>query len=114
MISRVRWFLPFVLCWCGCAYVGALQTWNPARADHNAERDIAAHNIRFAYVGGRAPRAPGLPEGSYATLSRYPRLEVGPQGCDQDAGCDVRDDYARRYNARMWRYVSAHPQPTER
>jgi hypothetical protein len=96
-----------VMCLCGCAYVGALQEWNPGRATRDAERDIAAGNVRFAYIGGFASHAPGLPEGSYGIISRYPRLAVGPQGCNQDNGSDVRAAYARKYNARMWRYVSA-------
>jgi hypothetical protein len=108
MISRIRLFLPFLLCFCSCAYVGALQTWDPTRAAGDAERDIAANDIRFAYIGGRASYAPGLPEGSYHVVSRYPRLAVGPQGCEQDDGFDVRKEYARRYNARMWAYVSRH------
>ena len=107
-MSRLRLFLPLIVCLCGCAYVGALQEWNPSRAGGDADRDIAAGNIRFAYIGGRASYAPGLPDGSYHIVSRYPRLAVGPQGCIQDNGFDIRSDYARRYNARMWTYVSSH------
>jgi hypothetical protein len=107
-MSRLRLSLPLLLCLCSCAYVGALQTWNPGRAATDAEHDIAAGNIRFAYIGGYASHAPGLPEGSYRIVIRYPRFEVGPQGCIQDNGSDVRADYARRYNARMWTYVSSH------
>ena len=108
MMSRVRLFVPLLLCFCGCTFVGALQEWNPTRAASDADRDTAANNIRFAYIGGYASHAPGLPEGSYRIASRYPRLEVGPQGCIQDNGSDVRAEYARRYNARMWAYVSSH------
>ena len=89
-----------------CAYVGALQSWSPSRAEDDAERDIAAKNIRFAYVGGRAPHAPGLPDGAFRVIHRYPRLPVGDQGCVQDQGADVRWEYARRYNIRIWRYVT--------
>ncbi|MEY2536268.1 MAG: hypothetical protein QOG67_8 [Verrucomicrobiota bacterium] len=91
---------------CGCAYVGAVQTWNPTRADSDAECDIATGNIRFAYIGGITSYAPGLPDGSYRVVGRYPHLEVGPQGCMQDNDFDVRAAYARRYNARMWKHVS--------
>ena len=108
MMSRVRLFLPFLLCLCGCAFVGALQTWNPARAASDADHDIATGNIRFAYIGGAATHAPGLPEDSYGIIRRYPRFPVGPQGCMQDNGCDVRAADARRYNVRMWAYVSSH------
>lgn len=95
---------------CACAYAGAVQTWNPARADSDAERDIATGNIRFAYIGGIASYAPGLPERSYEVVRRYPHLEIGPQGCMQDDSFDVRAAYARRYNARIWKHVSAHRQ----
>ena len=105
-MSCLRLFLPFMLCFCGCACVDALQTWNPGRATRDAKRDIAGGNIRFAYIGGIASYAPGLPKGSYHLVSRYPRLAVGPQGCFQDDGFDIRADYARRYNARMWAHVS--------
>jgi hypothetical protein len=106
MKSRTRLMLPSILCFCSCAYVGALQEWNPSRAANDADRDIAAGRIRFAYIGGRASHAPGLPEGSYRIVSRYPRLLVGPQGCNHDNGTDIRADYARRYNVRMWAHVS--------
>ncbi|MGH7981604.1 MAG: hypothetical protein ACREFF_00495 [Candidatus Udaeobacter sp.] len=94
------------LCFYGCASIGALQTWNPGRAVSDAERDIAAGNIRFAYIGGRASYPPNLPDGSAKIARRYPRLEVGDQGCVQDSGFDVRKEYASRYNKRMWQYVS--------
>ena len=94
------------VCLSSCAYVGALQSWTPSRAQGDAERDIAAKNIRFAYVGGQAPHAPGLPDGAFKITRRYPRLPVGDQGCVQDQGADVRWEYARRYNIRMWRHVT--------
>jgi hypothetical protein len=107
MIARLTAFgAVVVLGLSGCAYAGALQSWSPSRAESDAERDIAARNVRFAYVGGRAPHAPGLPEGASSVTQRYPRLAVGPQGCIQDHGSDVRWEYARRYNRRMWRHVS--------
>jgi len=93
-------------CFTSCASVQTLQRWDPSRAQTDAERDIAAKNIRFAYVGGRAPLAPGLPDGASRVTCRYPRLPVGDQGCVQDQGSDVRWDYARRYNIWMWRYVT--------
>ncbi len=95
-----------IFCLCSCAYVGALQTWSPSRAVSDAERDILANSIRFAYIGGRAPRAPGLPDSASGVVYRYPHLPVGPQGCDHDSSFDVRAEYARRYNIRMWQHVS--------
>ena len=108
-MSRIRLFLPLVFCLCGCSYVGALWTWNPARAASDADHDIAAGKIQFVYIGGLASHAPGLPSGSYDVISRYPRLMIGPQGCNQDNGSGVRANYAWKYNARMWAYVSSHP-----
>lgn len=91
----------------GCATSGR---WSPAAAVADAERDIAASQLRFAYVGGFVPFAPGLPrtEATYKVLSHYGRLEVGPQGCLQDEHADRRSEYARRYNVRMWSYVVDH------
>src|SRR4051794_28918518 len=96
-------------CLCSCAHVGALQTWSPSRAATDAERDIAAHHIRFAYIGGRASYARGLPDAAFSVVRRYPHLPVGPQGCDQDGSFDVRAEYARRYNIRMWQHMSRAP-----
>ena len=100
-------------CFAGCAYIGALQTWNPARAADDAERDIAAHKIRFAYIGGRASYPPGLPEEASSEIIRqYPILPVGEQGCEQDEGYDTRKEYATRYNIRTWQYVSKLARPS--
>jgi hypothetical protein len=77
------------------------QSANSSRARADAEHDIATNHIRFAYVGGRAPHAPGLPEGASSVAGNYPRIAVGPQGCVQDAGAQVRWEYVRQYNERM-------------
>jgi hypothetical protein len=89
----------------------AVKRWNPASAVADAERDISSHNIRFAYIGGIASYAPGLPDDRHTwlvVLRRYPHLEIGPQGCDQDDYFAERKEYATRYNQRIWRYVSKH------
>ncbi len=80
--------------------------WDPKTAVADARRDIAANRIRFAYVGGFAPHAPGLPPAARARIGGYPRLKVGPQGCIQDDDFELRDGYAAQYNAAMWEYVS--------
>ena len=88
-----------------------IKRWNPQSAAADAERDIASSKIRFAYVGGIASHAPGLPSDHrtwLVVLYRYPHLDVGPQGCDQDEHYSEREEYARRYNQRMWSYVSRH------
>ena len=89
--------------------VEAGRHWDPSNAAADAARDIAAGRIRFAYIGGIASHAPGLPQDGHTwlvVLPRYPRLKVGRQGCNQDEHFPRREDYARRYNQRMWSYVS--------
>ena len=88
-----------------CASI-ARQTWDPVTATSDAERDIAAGNIRFCYVGGRVPVPPGIPDHASPGIGAYPRIAVGPQGCIQDEHSSIRWEYARRYNIRMWQYVS--------
>jgi hypothetical protein len=94
------------MCLSGCAMVDAAHSWNPLMATAAADRDIASGNIRFCFVGGRAPIAPGIPDGAYPIVTRYPRVAVGDQGCIQGPGSDSRWEYARRYNVRMWQHVS--------
>src|ERR1041385_2596950 len=91
----------------GCATGGR---WSPASAVADAERDIASSQVRFAYVGGFVPFTPGLPmaDAAHQVLNQHGRLEVGPQGCIQDEYFEQRSEYARRYNLRMWSYVSDH------
>jgi len=86
--------------------INATQTYNPLVASKDAKRDIASGKIGFCFVGGRCPIAPGIPDGAYQVINRYPRISIGPQGCYQDQGSDIRFEYARRYNAQMWSYVS--------
>ena len=82
--------------------------WNPATAVADAERDIATGKIHFCYVGGNTPTAPGVSgdADTFRVLNRYPKIEVGDQGCMQDKHFHERAEYAQRYNVRMWRYVS--------
>ena len=86
------------------------RSWDPKTAFADAERDIASGNIRFCYVGGYVSHAPGVPDRALAILARYPRVAVGPQGCIQDEQAPIRAEYARRFNVRMWTYVSSHTQ----
>ena len=107
MIARVATFAAIVvLSLSASTYAGAQQSWSPSRAESDAEQNIAARHIRFAYIGGRASHAPGLPDAASSVIRRYPRLPVGPQGCIQDQSFNRRAEYARRYNRRMWRHVS--------
>lgn len=90
----------------GCAH------WGPALAVDDAERDIAASKIRFAYRGGIAPYAPGLPaEATHEQLQSYGRRAVGSQGCIQGRHREEQNEYARLYNMRMWRHVTGEDAP---
>ena len=83
--------------------------WSPQSAAADAQHDIAAGRIRFAYIGGRASYAPGLPKDGQSWLyavRHYPRLEVGPEDCMQDEHFSERREYAERYNRVMWSYLS--------
>jgi hypothetical protein len=86
------------------------RTWDPKTAVADAERDIASGKIRFCYIGGYVSHAPGVPDRALDILSHYPRIRVGPQGCIQDEQSPIRAEYARQYNARMWKHVSSHVQ----
>ena len=102
MITKVLGAIMILAMLSGCAS----RRWSPDSALAHAERDIASGNIRFAYVGGFAPIAPGIPESNDVMLQRYGRLEIGNQGCVQDEHRGERHEYARRYNDRMWSYVA--------
>ena len=107
MIMRIIAVILMLGLLAGCATGGR---WSPASAVADAERDIASSQLRFAYVGGFVPSTPGLPrtDATHKVLDQYGRLEIGPQGCIQDEHWEQRTEYARRYNLRMWSYVSNH------
>ena len=113
MIARVTAGILLLSLLTGCASSAlfAQRRWNGASAVADAERDIASSKIRFAYVGGFVPVAPGLPTSDTVdrVLLQHARLPVGPQGCRQDEHADERRDYALRYNERMWQHVSGKP-----
>ena len=91
---------------CGCAPVNPWRSWNPNVAISDAEHDIAVGKIRFCYVGGPASHAPGLPAGSASIVSRYPHRKLGLQSRSRGRHYEERLEYASRYNAWMWGYVS--------
>ena len=88
----------------GCSSISS--RWNPDAAVADAEHDIASRHLRFAYVGGFVPSAPGVPLDGYGTLQGYGKLEIGSQGCAQGNYWEERQEYARRYNQTMWAHVS--------
>src|SRR5438105_15802781 len=99
MIARlvIAMFLAAPLPVCASPSTATITRWNPDSAVADAQRDIAARHIRFAYIGGRASYAPGLPQAGRTwlfVLRQYPQLEVGPQGCLQDEHFPERKEYA--------------------
>jgi hypothetical protein len=89
-----------------CITVATARTWNTSAATTDAERDIAAHKIKFCVWGGYAPQLVGVPERYRRLVNRYPRIMVG-QGCIvSDATLDQRQRaYAVAYNTHMLNYV---------
>jgi hypothetical protein len=94
-----------------CITVATARTWTTSAGTAEAERDIAAHKIKFCVWGGYAPQPVGVPERYFHLVSRYPRVMVG-QGCIvSDAALDQRQRaYAVAYNTRMLNYVLHEPQ----
>src|SRR4051812_38975480 len=93
----------------GSTLTANAKRWDPATAVSDARRDIAKHQIRFCYVGGYVPHPIGVPDGSYALVSRYSSIYVGDQGCIRSKHSDAEHEYATLYNQEMWRYVSRRP-----
>lgn len=88
----------------------AQQTWNPATAVADADRDVVRNKVRFCFVGGIVSHAPGLPPKGYAVAGDYPKIAVGPQGCTQrEEDYKINIEYATRYNARMWKFLMSRP-----
>ena len=110
MTPRVSVLVVFVALAIGSSGIVAREKhWDPATAVADARRDIAHHRIRFCYIGGYVPHPIGTPDSSYGIISRYPRIEVGDQGCNLAQHSDDEHEYARLYNEEMWRYVSRKP-----
>jgi len=108
MIVRVA----VLMLWISLSLTSCTRRWNPSTAEGDADRDIRAHKIRFCYIGGFVRSAPGIPEGEdpQRIYTHYGHIAVGPQDCVQDGKTlPARWEYARRYNSRMWTYVSSRP-----
>jgi hypothetical protein len=81
MIARVAVFAAIaVLCSSGCAYAGVQQSWSRSRAETDAEQDIAAKNIRFAYIGRAGIACTGLAGRSVLCDSALPETSRGAAG----------------------------------
>src|SRR4029077_10547020 len=91
-----------------CVRASAEPTWNPADAVKDAEKDIKGQHIQFYWSGSIAVFPVGVP---IEFAKQYPRADAG-------VGCVTNDiplrekqkKYARRYNEKMYDYVSKNPE----
>jgi hypothetical protein len=84
--------------------IAAEPTWNPADAVKEAERDIGTGHIKFYWSGSIASRPVGVP---IEVAKRYPRANAGIGCVTNDIPLRERqEEYARRYNEKMFAYVS--------
>jgi hypothetical protein len=84
--------------------IGAEPTWNPADAVKQAEQDIRTGHIQFYWSGSIAVRPVGVP---FEVAKKSPRADAGVGCVTNDIPLRERqEEYARRYNEKMFAYVS--------
>ena len=84
--------------------VAADPTWNPADAAKEAEQDIRSGHIKFYWAGSVGVRPVGVP---IEAAKKYPRADAGVGCVTNDIPLRERqEEYARRYNEKMFAYVS--------
>ena len=84
--------------------LGAEPTWNPADAVKEAEQDIRSGHIKFYWAGSIASRPVGVP---FEVAKNYPKADAGNGCVTNDIPLRERqEEYARRYNEKMFAYVS--------
>jgi hypothetical protein len=84
--------------------IAADPTWNPAEAVKEAERDIRTGHIKFYWAGSIASRPVGVP---FDVAKKYPEADAGNGCVTNDIPLRERQQgYARRYNEKMFAYVS--------
>src|SRR5256885_17219533 len=87
----------------GCC-LAAEPTWNPANAVKEAEQDIRTRHIKFYWAGSIASRPVGVP---IEVAKKYPQANAGIGCVTNDIPLRERqEEYARRYNEKMFAYVS--------
>ena len=92
--------LPVVAVLC----IAADPTWNPADAVKEAEQDIRAGHIKFYWAGSVGVRPVGVP---FEVAKKYPQANAGIGCVTNDIPLRERQEgYARRYNEKMFAYVS--------
>ena len=84
--------------------LAAEPTWNPADAAKGAEQDIRSGNIKFYWAGSVGVGPVGVP---MEVAKKYPRVDAGVGCVTNDIPLHERqEEYARRYNAKIYAYVS--------
>ena len=84
--------------------VAAEPTWNPADAVKEAEQDIRSGHIKFYWAGSVGVGPVGVP---MELAKKYPRADAGVGCVTNDIPLRERqEEYARRYNAKIYAYVT--------
>jgi hypothetical protein len=84
--------------------IAAEPTWNPADAAKEAEHDIRAGNIKFYWAGSIASRPVGVP---FEVAKNYPKANAGIGCVTNDIPLRERqEEYARRYNEKIYAYIT--------
>lgn len=84
--------------------IAADPTWNPDNAAKEAEQDIRSGNIKFYWSGSIASFPVGVP---FDVAKKYPKADAGNGCVTNDIPLRERQqEYARRYNEKMFAYIS--------
>ena len=84
--------------------IAAGPTWNPADAVKEAEQDIRSGHIKFYWAGSVGVGPVGVP---MEVAKKYPRADAGVGCVTNDIPLRERqEEYARRYNAKIYAYVT--------
>jgi hypothetical protein len=84
--------------------VAAEPTWNPADAVKEAEQDIRSGHIKFYWSGSIASFPVGVP---FDVAKKYAKADAGNGCVTNDIPLRERQqEYARRYNEKMFAYIS--------
>lgn len=84
--------------------VAADPTWNPDNAVKEAEQDIRSGRFKFYWSGSIASVPVGVP---FDVAKKYPKADAGNGCVTNDIPLRERQqEYARRYNGKMFAYIS--------
>ena len=84
--------------------IAADTTWNPSDAVKEAEQDIRSGHIKFYWAGSVGVGPVGVP---MEVAKKYPRADAGVGCVTNDMPLRERqEEYARRYNAKIYAYIT--------